>query len=67
MDYSKAFWPKLSSFFVVLLLLTGMCYEAEICTVLLLLQLIMRCSFQIVFFSVPDNIMYVSLVLSSSI
>ena len=30
MDYSQAFWPKLRSFFVVLLLLTGRCYEAEI-------------------------------------
>ena len=26
MDYSKAFWPKLSSFFVVLLLRNGRCY-----------------------------------------
>ena len=32
MDYSKAFWPKLSSFFVVLLLRNGRCYEAEIRT-----------------------------------
>ena len=40
MDYSKAFWLKLSSFFLILLLLTGRCYEAEICTILLLL----RCS-----------------------
>ena len=42
MDYSQAFCPKLSSFFVVLLLLTGRCCEAEICTILLLL----RCSFR---------------------
>ena len=27
-DYNKAFWPKSRSFFVVLLLLTGRCYEA---------------------------------------
>ena len=38
MDYSQAFWPKLRSFFVVLVLLTGRCYEAEICTILLLLR-----------------------------
>ena len=37
MDYSKAFWPKLSSFFVVLLLCNGRCYKPEICTILLLL------------------------------
>ena len=37
-----SFFPKLSSFFVVLLLLTGRCYEAEICTILLLL----RCTFR---------------------
>ena len=37
MDYNKAFWPKLSSFFVVLLLRNGRCYEAEIWTILLLL------------------------------
>ena len=42
MDYNKAFWPKSRSFFEVLLLLTGRCYEAEICTILLLL----RCPFQ---------------------
>ena len=36
--YNKVFWPKLSSFFVVLLLLTGRCYEAKICTILLLLR-----------------------------
>ena len=36
MDYNKAFWPKLSSFFVVLLLRNGRCYEAEIWTILLL-------------------------------
>ena len=41
MDYNKAFLPKLRSFFVVLLLHSGECYEAEICTILLLL----RCSF----------------------
>ena len=38
MDYNKAFWPKSRSFFVVLLLLTGRCYEAEICAILLLLK-----------------------------
>ena len=32
---SQAFLPKLSSFFVLLLLLAGRCYEAEICTILL--------------------------------
>ena len=37
MDYNKAFWPKLSSFFVVLLLRNGRCYKAEIWTILLLL------------------------------
>ena len=37
MDYNKAFWPKLSSFFVVLLLRNGRCYDAEICGILLLL------------------------------
>ena len=41
MDYNKAFWPKSRSFFVVLLLLTGRCYEAEICVILFLL----RCPF----------------------
>ena len=35
MDYSQAFLPKLSSFFGVLLLLAGRCYEAEICAILL--------------------------------
>ena len=38
MDYNKAFWPKLSSFFVVLLLRNGRCYEAEIWTILFLLR-----------------------------
>ena len=38
MDYNKAFWPKSRSFFVVLLLQDGRCYEAEICTILLLLR-----------------------------
>ena len=42
MDYNKAFWPKSRSFFAVLLLQNGRCYEAEICTIPLLL----RCSFQ---------------------
>ena len=42
MDYNKAFWPKLSLFFVVLLLCNGRCYEAEIGTNLLLL----RCPFR---------------------
>ena len=42
MDYNKAFWPKLRSFFVVFLLLTGRCYEAKIWTILLLL----RCPFR---------------------
>ena len=42
MDYNKAFWPKSSSFFGVLLLLNGRCYEAEICVILLPL----RCSFR---------------------
>ena len=41
MDYSQGFSPKLSSFFVVLLLLAGRCYEAEICTILLLLKIYM--------------------------
>ena len=35
MDYSQAFLPKLRSFFEVFLLFTGMCYEAEIWTILL--------------------------------
>ena len=30
MDYSQAFWPKLSSLFEVFLLPVGGCYEAEI-------------------------------------
>ena len=38
MDYNKAFWPKLSSFFVVLLLRYGRCYKAEICVIQLLLR-----------------------------
>ena len=42
MDYNKAFWPKSRSFFVVLLLQNGRCYEAEVCAILLLL----RCPFQ---------------------
>ena len=42
MDYNKAFWPKSRSFFVVILLPSGRCYEAEICTILLLL----RCPFR---------------------
>ena len=32
MDYNQAFLPKLRSFF---LLLTGRCYEAEICVILM--------------------------------
>ena len=36
MDYNKAFWPKSRSFFVVLLLQNGRCYEAETCAILLL-------------------------------
>ena len=36
-----SFWPKLSSFFAVLLLCNGRCYEAEMWTILLLL----RCPF----------------------
>ena len=42
LDYNKAFWPKSRSFFVVLLLQNGRCYEAEICAILLLL----RCPFR---------------------
>ena len=42
MDYSQAFWPKLRPFFVVLLLIAGRCYEAEIYAILVLL----RCSFR---------------------
>ena len=41
MDYSQGFWPELRSFFVVLLLVTRRCYEAEICVILLPL----RCAF----------------------
>ena len=33
MDYSQAFLPKLRSFVVVLLLLTGKSYEADICVI----------------------------------
>ena len=33
MDYSQAFWPKLSSLIVAFLLLTGGCYEAETFTI----------------------------------
>ena len=42
MDYNKAFCPKLSSFFELFLLLTGRCYEAEICAILISL----RCPFR---------------------
>ena len=42
MDYSQAFWPKSRPFFVVFLLLTGRCYEAEICAI----PLLFRCSFR---------------------
>ena len=38
MDYSQAFWPKLRSFFEAFLLHAGRCYEAEFCTILLLLR-----------------------------
>ena len=41
MDYNKALLPKLMSFFVIFVLLTGRCYEAKICVILLPL----RCSF----------------------
>ena len=41
-NFLVGIFPKLSSFLVVLLLLTGRCYEAEICAILLLL----RCSFR---------------------
>ena len=41
MDYNKAFIPKSWSFIAVYLLLTGRCYGAEMCAILLLL----RCSF----------------------
>ena len=34
MDYSQAFLSKLSSFFVLLLLFAGRCYDADICTIL---------------------------------
>ena len=40
MDYNKAFLPKSRLFSAVLLLPTGRCYGAEICTILFLL----RCS-----------------------
>ena len=33
-DYSQAFRSKLRSFFAVILLHSGMCYEAEICGIL---------------------------------
>ena len=42
MDYNKAFWLKSRSFFVVLLLQNGRCYEAEICGILLLLRCLFR-------------------------
>ena len=42
MDYNKAFLPKSRCFSAVLLLHSGMCYEAEICTILFLL----RCPFR---------------------
>ena len=35
MDYNKAFLLKSRSLFVVLLLQSARCYEAEICTILL--------------------------------
>ena len=38
MDCNKAFGPKSWSFFVVLLLQNGRCYEAEICAILFLLD-----------------------------
>ena len=41
MDYNKAFLPKSRRFSVVLLLHSGRCYEAEICTILFVL----RCPF----------------------
>ena len=41
MDYSQAFQPKSRSLLVVFLLLTGRCYEAESCAILLPL----RCAF----------------------
>ena len=34
MDYSQVFLSKSRSFFVVLLLEIGMCYEVEICAIL---------------------------------
>ena len=43
MDYNKAFWPKSRSFFVVLLLFTGRCYEVEICAILFLLRYSFQC------------------------
>ena len=42
MDYNKAFLPKSRRFSAVLLLHSGRCYEAEICTILLPL----RCPFR---------------------
>ena len=41
MDYNKAFLPKSRRYSAVLLLITGRCYEAEICAILFLL----RCPF----------------------
>ena len=38
MDYNKAFWLKSRSFFVVVLLQNGRCYEAEFCAILFLLR-----------------------------
>ena len=38
MGYSQAFRPKLRSFFAVILLHSGKCYEAEICGILLFLR-----------------------------
>ena len=38
MDYSQAFRLKLRSFFAVLLLYSGRCYEAEICDIMLFLR-----------------------------
>ena len=38
MDYNKAFWPKSRSLFVVLLLHSGRCCEAEICAILFILR-----------------------------
>ena len=50
-DYSQAFLPKLSSFFVLLTLLVGRCYEAEICTILLPF----RCAFAWYPFFLPKS------------